>query len=74
LRELHGFQKVFLQAGEESEVHMMVDKYATSLWDEVESMWKSEEGTYEVLVGFSSQEILATGELIVPETRFWLGL
>lgn len=52
----------------------MVDKYATSLWDEVESMWKSEEGTYEVLVGFSSQEILATGELIVPETRFWLGL
>ncbi|KIX04791.1 uncharacterized protein Z518_05662 [Rhinocladiella mackenziei CBS 650.93] len=74
VKELHGFEKVFLQAGEEKEVHIPVDRYATSFRDEAESMWKSEEGPYEVLVGTSSQEILGKGELIVPQTRYWLGL
>ena len=74
IKELHGFEKVFLHPGEEAEVHITVDKYATSFWDEIESMWKSEPGTYEVLVGTSSQQILGKGELIVPEMRYWLGL
>lgn len=74
LKELHGFEKIFLQPGEEQEIRIPVDKYATSFWDEIESMWKSEAGTYDVLVGTSSQEILGTGKLVVPETRYWLGL
>lgn len=74
MKELHGFEKVFLEAGEEKDVHILIDQYATSFWDEIESMWKSEEGTYEVLVGLSSTEILGKGKLIVPKTRFWLGL
>lgn len=73
-KELHGFEKVFLEAGEEKEVQIPIDQYATSFWDEIESMWKSEKGTYDVLIGTSSQEILGKGKLIVPETRFWLGL
>ena len=74
LKELHGFEKVFLQPGEEKEVQISVDKYATSFWDEIDSMWKSEQGSYEVLVGTSSQQILGKGELVVAETRYWLGL
>ena len=74
LKELHGFEKVFLQPGQEKEAHILVDRYATSFWDEIESMWKSEEGVYDVLIGTSSQEILGKGELVVPETRYWLGL
>lgn len=74
LKELHGFEKVFLHAGEERVVDIPIDSYATSFWDEIENMWKSEEGVYEVLIGLSSQEILAKGKLIVPKTRFWLGL
>lgn len=73
-KELHGFEKVFLEAGEEKDVQIVVDQYATSFWDEIENMWKSEAGIYDVLVGVSSQEILAKGQLIVPETRYWLGL
>lgn len=73
-KELHGFEKVYLEAGEEKEVQILIDQYATSFWDEIENMWKSEKGAYDVLVGFSSQEILGRGKLIVPETRFWLGL
>lgn len=65
---------MFLNAGEEKVVDIPIDPYATSFWDEIEKMWKSEQGEYEVLVGLSSQNILAKSKLIVPETRFWLGL
>ena len=65
---------MYLEAGEEKEVQIPIDKYATSFWDEIENMWKSEEGTYDVLVGFSSQEIVGRGKLVVPQTRFWTGL
>ncbi|KXG46867.1 Glycoside hydrolase, superfamily [Penicillium griseofulvum] len=58
-KELHGFEKVFLQPGEEKTVDIQVDRYATSFWDEIEDMWKSEQGTYEVLIGTSSQEVVA---------------
>lgn len=73
-KELQGFEKVYLEAGEVKEVQISIDQYATSFWDEIESMWKSEEGMYDVLVGFSSREILGKGKLVVPETRFWTGL
>ncbi|OQE80112.1 hypothetical protein PENNAL_c0048G00727 [Penicillium nalgiovense] len=56
-KELHGFEKVFLQPGEEKTVDIQLDRYATSFWDEIEDVWKSEQGTYEVLIGTSSQEV-----------------
>ncbi|KAL3492245.1 hypothetical protein BJX62DRAFT_224726 [Aspergillus germanicus] len=59
-KELQGFEKVFLQAGEERIVDIKLDKYATSFWDEIEEMWKSEAGVYEVLVGTSSDDISAS--------------
>ncbi|KAL4911036.1 hypothetical protein BDW74DRAFT_184573 [Aspergillus multicolor] len=43
-KELQGFVKVFLQPGEEKTVDIRIDKYATSFWDEIEEMWKSEAG------------------------------
>ncbi|KAL4734992.1 glycosyl hydrolase family 3 N terminal domain-containing protein [Aspergillus similis] len=46
-KELQGFEKVFLQPGEEKTVAIRLDKYATSFWDEIEGMWKSEAGVYE---------------------------
>lgn len=65
---------MFLEPGEEKTVRIAVDRYATSFWDEIESMWKSEKGVYEVLVGASSVDILGKAALTVPETRYWLGL
>ncbi|KAJ5174040.1 Glycoside hydrolase superfamily [Penicillium coprophilum] len=44
-KELQGFEKIFLQAGEEKTVDIQLDRYATSFWDEIEDMWKSEQGT-----------------------------
>jgi beta-glucosidase len=74
VKELHGFTKVFLQPGEEKTVDIHIDKYATSFWDEIEDMWKSEEGVYQVLIGTSSQEIVAQGEFRVEQTRYWSGV
>lgn len=51
-----------------------VDSYATSFWDEIEGMWESEAGTYEVLVGTSSDEIVARGQFTVEQTRYWTGV
>ncbi|KAH8432128.1 beta-glucosidase H [Aspergillus melleus] len=74
VKELHGFEKVFLQPGEHKKVQIKVDPYATSFWDEIEGMWESEAGTYEVLVGTSSEQILARGQFTVELTRYWTGL
>ncbi|KAJ5598367.1 hypothetical protein N7537_008451 [Penicillium hordei] len=73
-KELHGFEKVFLQPGEEKMVNIQLDRYATSFWDEIEDMWKSEQGTYEVLIGTSSQEVVAQGKFQVDRTSYWRGL
>lgn len=73
-KELHGFEKVFLQPGEEKAVVIKLDKYATSFWDEIEDMWKSEAGVYEVLIGTSSEDIVARGQFEVGQTRYWRGV
>lgn len=73
-KELHGFAKVFLQPGEDRQVAIQLDRYATSFWDEIEEMWKSEQGTYEVLIGTSSQDVVARGQFQVDRTTYWRGL
>lgn len=73
-KELQGFEKVQLQARQEKTVEIKIDRYATSFWDEIEEMWKSEKGTYEVLIGTSSQEVVARGKFQVDHTRYWRGL
>ena len=73
-KELHGFQKTFLQPGEERAVDIVIDPYATSFWDEIEGKWKSEVGEYELLVGVSSQEIVSKGSFTLNQTRYWQGL
>ena len=74
LKELHGFEKVFLQPRESKLVDVKIDKYATSYWDENEEKWLSEKGTYYLLVGISSRDIVLKAELNLTESRYWLGL
>jgi len=72
VRELHGFEKVYLKVGEERIVKVTIDEYATSFWDESEEMWCSEEGRYKVCVRGTGMEV--RGELVMGETRRWVGL
>lgn len=75
LKELKGFQKVFLQPGEAKQVEAQMErKYACSFWDEERDMWILEKGDYKVLVGSSSQAGFVEGQFSVGETGWWSGL
>lgn len=74
VRELKGFKKVFLEAGEERRVEIVVDqKLATSWWDEQREAWVSESGEYGVTITGTGEGVLE-GEFKVGRTRFWVGL
>ncbi|KAF7914950.1 hypothetical protein BELL_0659g00040 [Botrytis elliptica] len=75
-KELKGFEKVFLEAGEEKKVEVEIEvKYAAAFWDEVREAWVVEKDVYDVLVGNTSEltgELKATFE--VERTEWWNGL
>lgn len=78
IKELKGFTKVALEAGESKEVSVEVEtKYAAGYWDEDRSQWCVEEGKYDVIVSNSSEVKegkALTGSITVPETFWWTGL
>ena len=55
-KELKGFQKVYLQPGENKDVTITINKEALSFYDE-SSSWKAEAGKFEVLVGNASDNL-----------------
>ena len=59
VKELKAFQKVFLQPGETQQVSLTIDKGALSFYDEANSQWKAEPGTFEALVGTASDKIIS---------------
>ena len=56
-KELKGFQKVYLQPGENKDVTITINKEALSFYDESSSSWKAEAGKFEALVGNSSDNL-----------------
>ena len=56
-KELKGFKKVFCQPGESKEVSITIGNDALSFYDETTGAWKSEPGTFEALVGNSSDNL-----------------
>ena len=56
-KELKGFQKVYLQPGENRDVSITVNKEALSFYDESSSSWKAEAGMFEALVGNTSDNL-----------------
>ena len=60
-RELAGFVKVTLEAGQQETVEVELGAAATRYWDVDTQGWRTDPGRYEVLVGSSSRDIEATG-------------
>ena len=56
-KELKGFEKVFLNPGEEKEVSISIDKEALSYFDADKHAWVAEPGDFEALIGNSSDNI-----------------
>lgn len=64
-KELKGFKKVYLEAGEEKEVSIILDKRSFEVYTPAGRKWIVEDGVYEILVGRSSRDILWEGSLTV---------
>lgn len=56
-KELKGFAKVFLKAGESKEVRIPFDDKTFRYWNVLTNAWEVEEGTYQIMVGASAANI-----------------
>lgn len=68
VRELKGFAKVFLKAGESREVFIAFDDKSFRFYDTRTNTWEIEAGTYEIMIGASVEDIRLTGSLSVEGT------
>ena len=56
-QELKGFQKVFLEPGDEQEITITLDERAFSYYNVQKRAWEPASGTYEIRIGASSRDI-----------------
>lgn len=65
LRQLRGFDKVYLEAGEAQSVSFELMRRDLSYWDVVSQQWVVPEGEFTVSVGFSSRDLRVKGGFTV---------
>ena len=63
IKELKGFDKIFLEPGETKEVNMFLDERAFSYYNTNENDWHEESGIYQIQVGASSRDIRLRGNV-----------
>ena len=68
VKELKGFKKVFLKAGEEKEVSITLDKRAFAYYNVNINDWHVESGDFRILVGASSRDIKLETTIFVEST------
>lgn len=67
-KELKGFQKVFLKAGESRKIRIDFDDKTFRYWNVRTQNWEVETGTYRFMIGASSADIRLMVEAEVPGT------
>ena len=67
-KELKGFAKVFLKAGESKTVTIPLDDKTFRYWNVTTDRWEVEGGSYQLLVGANVQDIRLTAEITLPGT------
>ena len=67
-KELKGFAKVFLKAGESKTVTIPLDDKTFRYWNVATDRWEVEGGSYQLLVGANVQDIRLTAEIAQPGT------
>jgi beta-glucosidase len=67
VKELKGFKRIFLNAGESKQVSLTLTKQDLAFWDVKTNGWLAEPGDYNILVGSSSVDIRQTGKVTLGE-------
>jgi beta-glucosidase len=76
VKELKGYQKVYVAVGETVDVLVTLDKYALSFWSQDHERWLAEKGSFEVAVATSADpgdEVLRRRFELVDD-YLWSGL
>lgn len=68
VRELKGFEKVFLAPGESRRVTLELDKRAFAYYDVTVSDWRAESGVYTVEICENSEKVALCAEVRVEDT------
>lgn len=68
-RELKGFARVFLKAGEKKEVTITLDDKAFRYWNVKTNRWEIEGGTYTIAVGASCEDIHLSAAVKIAGTN-----
>ncbi|MBQ2926239.1 MAG: glycoside hydrolase family 3 C-terminal domain-containing protein, partial [Ruminiclostridium sp.] len=68
LRELKGFEKVFLNPGESRDVTFTLDKRSFAYWNEEIHDWHVESGWYGLEIGHSSRDIALCASVYMEST------
>ena len=69
VRELKGFEKVFLRAGEKKTVEFSLDKRAFARWSEEINDWYADSGEYRVQICRNAEEVLLEAKVAVESTQ-----
>ncbi|MBC5682614.1 glycosyl hydrolase [Firmicutes bacterium AM41-5BH] len=69
VRELRGFEKIFLEAGEEKTVTFILGERALAYWNTLIHDWYAEEGTYKVMIGENADQMCVGEEITVHPTK-----
>lgn len=67
-KELKGFVKVFLKAGESRRVHIPFDDKTFRYWNVKTNRWEIEGGNYQIVVAASASDLRLVGRLVVEGT------
>lgn len=69
VRELRGFEKIFLEVGEEKTVTFILGERAFAYWNTLIHDWYAEEGTYKVMIGENADQMCVGEEITVHPTK-----
>jgi beta-glucosidase len=69
-KELKGFQKVFIRAGQQQGISIPLNRNAFSFYDPEKKGWVAEQGDYTILVGSSSRDIRLKSTFKLLQTSF----
>jgi len=70
LKELRGFEKIALKAGEEKEVVFTLDAEAFSYYNEAKKAFHAKAGAYEIMIGASVSDIRLQAEMNLLQEYF----
>ncbi len=61
VKELKGFEKVYLKAGESKTINFIINKEKLSFYDQ-KMNWTTEPGTFDIMIGNSSDHLVLNGK------------